>query len=356
MQNFLINNPVFKTEFFSNSLLLWIVALGIFILSLIILKIIKTFIVSRLHIISKKTKTNIDDIIIGAITSIRWPFYFILSLFIALQVLHVQDKIYKFFYYILLIAIAYYIIRVVVEFIDYATEFILAKDKEKSEDNGQIVKLLSSIAKIAVWAGALMMLLSNLGYDVTSLIAGLGIGGIAVALALQNILSDIFSSFSIYFDKPFKIGDFIMVGSDAGTIKKIGIKSTRLQSLQGEEIVISNRELTQARIQNFGLMDRRRVVNTIGVVYNTPAEKLRKIPEIIKEIVEKEKLATFDRTHFKTFNNSSLDFEIVYYIDTSDYNVYMDTQESINLKILDAFESEKIEFAFPSQTVYLNKN
>jgi len=350
-----MNSEFLQMSFFGNALQSWLIALGVFFLALLILKIVKTVVISRLHIIAKKTKTDLDDIVIGAINNIHWPFYVLLSLFISLQLVNIHDKIYKVSYYALLIAVAYYAIKVAEKLIDYFAALILKNDKEGTSDSKQIIGVLTLIAKIILWAGAIMMLLANLGYDVTSLVAGLGIGGVAIALAVQNILSDMFSSFSIYFDKPFKEGDFVVVGDKSGTIKKIGIKSTRMQALQGEEIVISNQELTQAQIQNFGLMERRRVVVGLGVTYDTNSEQLKKIPGIVEKIISEEKLATFDRAHFKSFADSSLLFEIVYYIETSDYAVYMDTQANVNLKIFEQFGQENINFAFPSQTVYLKK-
>lgn len=215
--------------------------------------------------------------------------------------------------------------------------------------------LLSNAFKIVLWVGAVVLLLSNLGYNVTSIIAGLGIGGIAVALALQNILSDIFSSISIYFDKPFKVGDFVTINGYSGTIKRIGIKSTRIQALQGEEVVMSNNELTQARIQNFGSMDRKRVVLPLGVIYQTTHQQLKKIPSILKKIIDEQDGATFDRSNFESYGDSSLNFETVYYIESSDYAHYMNIQEGVNLKIFEEFEKEKIYFAYPTQTLFLDK-
>jgi small-conductance mechanosensitive channel len=207
-----------------------------------------------------------------------------------------------------------------------------------------------------LWVFAALLILSNLGYDITALMAGLGIGGIAIALALQNVLEDIFSSLSIYFDKPFVVGDFIILGDDLGEVQKIGIKTTRIKHLQGQELVVSNKELTSTRIHNYGKMKKRRVVFDFGVVYDTPVKKLKKIPDIIKNVVESAGPTTFDRAHFKKFWESSLNFEVVYYITGSDYNAYMDIQESINLAIMEEFESMGVEFAYPTQTVYLNKS
>jgi small-conductance mechanosensitive channel len=234
----------------------------------------------------------------------------------------------------------------------------VVKKRTKEEDEAgakAAINLLNLIAKIVLWSFGLLFILSNAGINVTSLIAGLGIGGIAVAFALQNVLNDLFSSFAIYFDKPFVPGDFIIVGDKMGVVQKTGIKTTRIKALQGEEIVISNNELTSSKIQNFKKMEERRVLFNIGVTYDTPTEKLKRIPEMIKGIIEEEKLARFDRAHFNKFADSALSFEAVYYVESSDYAEYMDTNERIHFKLKEIFDNEKIEFAFPTQTIYLEK-
>lgn len=200
------------------------------------------------------------------------------------------------------------------------------------------------------------MILANMGYNVTSLIAGLGIGGIAIGLALQNILGDLFSSLAIYFDKPFKVGDFVIVDQYMGTVKHVGVKTTRIEALQGEEIVVSNSDLTNSRIQNFGVMQRRRIAFNFGVTYDTSAEKLKAIPGWVKKIIDDIEITEYDRSNFKGFGDSSLDFENVYYLNSGDYNEYMNTQEEINLAIVQKFEEEGVEMAFPTQTVHVKKD
>jgi len=180
----------------------------------------------------------------------------------------------------------------------------------------------------------------------------LGIGGVAVAFALQNVLGDIFASISIYFDKPFKVGDFIIIGEDMGVVKKIGLKSTILESLWGQDIVVSNRELTTVRINNYRTMKKRRVVFTFGVLYETPTKKMEKIPKMVEDIFAKIKLLDLDRVHFKTFAASSLDYEVAFYVDTGEYKKYMDLRQEVNLALKQKFEEEGIEFAYPTQTLY----
>jgi small-conductance mechanosensitive channel len=213
---------------------------------------------------------------------------------------------------------------------------------------------IAFLARVALWAVALLLILDNLGVDVTALVAGFGIGGIAVALAVQNILADLFASLSIVLDKPFVVGDFIIVGDLLGTVERIGIKTTRVRSLSGEQLVFSNGDLLGSRIRNFKRMYERRVVFALGVVYQTPPDKLEAISRMLSEIVRAQADVRFDRAHFKSFGDFSLNYEIVYYVLSPDYNKSMDIQESINLAIARRFAAEGIEFAYPTQTLFLS--
>lgn len=347
----IINNPFLQIVIFGNTTFDWIKAIVIFFIALGILKLFQTILIAHLKIIFEKTKTEIDDIVINAIDAIYWPFYVFAAIYFAIQFIFVPQAIEKWSFYVFLIVIVYYAIKFLVELIDFGAKIIIAK--KEGEQNVGIIKLLSSVAKIILWLGAVVLILSNIGYDVTSLIAGLGIGGIAIALALQNILGDLFSSLAIYFDKPFKVGDFVVLGDQMGTVKKIGIKTTRIQTPQGEELVVSNSELTKAQVRNFGVMERRRNLQHIGVTYDTPAEKLKHIPDMIKEIIDKQGNVDCDRIHFKSFGDSSLVFEVVYYVKTGDYKKFMDMQGKINLAIVEKFNHENIEIAFPTRTVYV---
>ena len=197
------------------------------------------------------------------------------------------------------------------------------------------------------------MILDNLGFNITALVASLGIGGIAVALAVQNILGDIFASLSIALDKPFVIGDFIIVEDVLGTVEYIGLKTTRLRSLSGEQIVFSNVDLLKSRIRNYKRMFERRVVFTIGVVYQTAHATLERIPALVRSIVEQQPKTRFDRAHFKEYGDSALVFEVVYFVLDSDYNIYMDIQQAINLAIFRRFQVKGIEFAYPTRTLHV---
>ena len=211
-------------------------------------------------------------------------------------------------------------------------------------------------ALVVLWSIALLVALDNLGVNITALVTGLGVGGIAVALATQNILGDLFASLSIVLDKPFVVGDFIRVGDDLGAVERIGLKTTRLRSLSGEQLIFSNSDLLGSRIRNYHRMEERRVLFRIGIVYETPPEMLERIPQMVREIIESASPVRFDRSHFASFGDSSYDFEFVYFVGSPEYNVYMDVQQQINLAIVRAFARDRIEFAYPTRTLHIARN
>lgn len=233
---------------------------------------------------------------------------------------------------------------------------VLHKRIEKDPSSEAALSLLYKAIQTIFLTIVVLIGLSNLGIDIGALLAGLGVGGIAVALAAQNILGDLLASLSIVLDKPFIIGDFIATGEEKGTIESIGIKTTRMRSLSGEEIVLSNKDLLESRIYNFKKMSLRRVEQKFGVVYNTPVEILALIPIWVKEAIEKYDKLKFDRCHLAAYGNSSLEFEIIFFVLDPDFNIYMDYQQKVLLDIFKKFSHEAVEFAFPTQTLYLKKN
>jgi small-conductance mechanosensitive channel len=211
--------------------------------------------------------------------------------------------------------------------------------------------VLGFVTRLVVWTIVILVILDNLGIEITALIAGLGIGGVAVALATQNILGDLFASLSIVLDKPFVVGDFLSIDEFLGSVEKVGIKTTRVRSLSGEQLIFSNNDLLNSRIRNFGRMFQRRVVFSFGVTYETPAEQLRRIPTIIRDAVEAQEKVRFDRAHFQKYGDFALIFETVYFVLSPDYNYYMDVQQNINLALFERFVEEEIDFAYPTQTI-----
>jgi len=343
-----------QKSYFGNTLNDYIFSLGIFLLALLFFKFTKNKVLLKLERWAKKTKTDLDDEFIATLETIPIALYFFASLYIALQFIEVHSIIVKFVDVTLIVLLIYWSTNAIAELIEYGLAKMTKGQNGRREKNTTYFAL-SLIAKIILWSVGLLLILSNLGVNISALVASLGIGGIAIALALQNILGDIFSSFSIYIDKPFEVGDFIIVGDHQGTVKRIGLKTTRIQALQGEEIVIANNELTSTRVRNFKQMKKRRIVFNIKVTYNTKPAKLNKIPKLIKEVIAKIKICTFDRAHLVEFGDFSLNFEIVYFLKSGDYKEYMDAQHKMNMAIIKTFEKEKIEMAFPTQTLHIHQ-
>jgi len=213
------------------------------------------------------------------------------------------------------------------------------------------LNIISFILNVVVWALVLLLTLDNLGVNITALVAGLGIGGIAVALALQNVLGDLFASLSITLDKPFELGEFLAVDDFLGAVEHIGIKSTRLRSLGGEQIILANGDLLKSRVRNYGRMKERRVVFTTGVAYEASVEQIERIPRMIREIIENMTDTRFDRSHFQKHGESSLDFETVYYVLSPDFNRYMDVQQDVNLQLHRGLAQLGVEFAYPTRRI-----
>ncbi len=339
-------------SFLGNTFEEYFYALFVFLGALIVFKIIREIILVKLNKLANKTKTRLDNALIEVVRSIRPPFYFFLSFYIGILFLDINEVVFNIIFYILIAWIGYQLISILSVFIDYLVKKRI--DKEKNPNNNSLLNMLGRIAKGVVWVIVALFVLSNMGVNITSFVATMGIGGIAVALALQNILSDLFSSFSIYFDKPFEVGDFIMVGDSMGIVEKIGIKTTRLMALQGEEIVISNQELTSTKIQNFKKMHERRVVFNFSLSVKTSNKDLRGIKEEIASIIKGIKLARFDRVHLYKIEEGNLIFEVVYYLLSPEYNEYMDIQEEINLSIKEKLESRGLSFAYPVRNIYMN--
>ncbi len=235
--------------------------------------------------------------------------------------------------------------------LDHRRKVTIEEDKAAAGSIG----IIRFVVRLLIWAMVLLLTLDNLGVDITALVAGLGIGGIAVALAVQNVLGDLLASLSIALDRPFVLGDFLIMDDYMGSVEYIGIKSTRLRSLTGEQIVMSNADLLSSRVRNYGRMQQRRIVFTLGVTYETPREKLKQIPELLRRIVESAPDVRFDRAHFAKYGDFSLDFEVVYYVLSAEYNTYMDVQQAINFRIHEEFEALGVEFAYPTQTLWLAK-
>jgi small-conductance mechanosensitive channel len=339
---------------YGNTLERWLIALGVAAVVWLVLLVLRVVVYRRLHAVSLKTASALDDLVALLIHRIKAWFSLAVAVYVGslgLTLPHpVTIALAKLAFVVLLLQAAVWGTEVITFWI------VRSRKKEEADPSSEAtIGLLKFFARIVLWATVLLVALDNLGIQVTTLIAGLGVSGVAVALALQSILGDLFASLAILVDKPFVIGDFINVDDFLGSVEHIGLKTTRIRSLSGEQLVFTNSDLLKSRIRNYKRMAERRVLFTFGVVYKTAAEKLAAIPGIVKEIVGGQAQARFERTHFKQLGASSLDFEVVYWVKDQDYNLYMDIQQTINLGLFRRFEAEGIEFAYPTQTLFVER-
>ncbi|OFZ19395.1 MAG: mechanosensitive ion channel protein MscS [Bdellovibrionales bacterium GWB1_55_8] len=338
---------------FGNPVGSWAAAVLIFGLGYVFLKLLRKFSVRRIGSIAASTDTLIDDLLVELLQRTRPFFLFSISVYggsLALRFVEpVHDLIAKAVMLLTLVQVGIWGTAVIAFWIERYLKKRAATDSAIATTMG----LLSFMARLSLFIVLFLLALNNLGINITALVAGLGVGGIAIALAVQNILGDLFASATIVLDKPFIVGDFIIVDQFMGTIEHIGLKTTRIRSLSGEQLIFPNSNLLQSRIRNFKRMQERRVVFLLGLIYQTSPEIMKKVPQMIREVVEKHEKIRFERCHFKGFGPSSLDVETVYWVTDPDYMIYMDIQQAINLELLERFEVAGIEFAYPTQTVLL---
>lgn len=329
----------------------WAIALGIIVAVFMLINLLKKPALRRFQKWTASTANTFDDFIILILETTVIPLLYFITVYFALQYLVLESRADHVLKVAMLFVSTFYMLRLVTSFLTYVVTNLVGRG-EDSESKQKQARGLILILKGVIWILGIVFLLNNSGYDVTTIIAGLGIGGIAIALAAQAILGDLFSYFVIFFDRPFEIGDFIIVEDKIGAVEYIGIKTTRIKAISGEQIVFANKDLTDSRLHNFKRMQRRRVVFKTGVTYQTSSDLIKKIPGMIKEIIGGVEIVDFDRSHFSEFGDFSLNFETVYFINSNDYNIYMDVQQKIYLEILEGFENENIEFAYPTQTLF----
>ena len=332
----------------------WAIAAGVFLAVLAV-----TWLAGRLARgyftrMAGNTETLIDDVFAAAFAKTGWLFPTALATLAAAHYLELPATARTWLEKIVILVFLFQIGR----WANAGLSRWLDLLEERNANEGETLTWLHGISwvgRLAIWSIVLMLALDNIGVDITGLAAGMGIGGIAVALAVQSILGDLFASFSIYMDKPFVLGDILTVDSLTGTVEEIGLKTTRLRSVNGEMLIFSNGDLLKSRIRNSGRMDRRRVLFSIGVTYSTPAATIRRIPAMIEETLAAEEEVRFDRCHFKEFADSSLIVETVYWVTVRDFKVHLDIQQRVNLSILERFGAEGVEFAFPTRTLVMDQ-
>jgi small-conductance mechanosensitive channel len=340
--------------FYGNTLSLWTFALLVTMMLTIVLRLSQRLIIRQLTAVAEKTTTAIDDYAVDIVKQTHFLFWLILSLYIGSLVLALPEQVTRQLWQVVVIAL---FVQTAIWGNGLISGWVTRNERRTmAEDSGRAMGIvaLGFIAKLVLWLVILLLILDNLGVEITALIAGLGIGGIAIGLPIQNILGDLFASLSIVLDKPFEVGDFIIVDTYVGTVERVGLKTTRVRSVNGEQLVFSNGDLLQSRIQNYKRMAERRIIFSVGVVYGTPPEKLTAIPVMVQEIVEGQEQTRFDRAHFKAFGDFALNFEVVYYVLDQDYKLCMDIQQAINLALYRRFQEAGIEFAFPTQTLHLD--
>ncbi len=337
---------------FNNSLYNYLVSLIIIIASIFIIKFIKYFLFDNIYKALKKFSLSFGELFNKSLSRRMSFLTYLIIIYIAINRLVLNRIIERTVNIFFILGLVVYITLIVQDVVIYtAKKYWEKKTSKKAQETVLIVSFF--IIKVVTWLIALLFLLDNLNIEIRGLITGLGVGGIAIAFAAQTILSDIFSYFTIFLDRPFDIGDFIIIGDYRGTVEHIGIKTTRIRSLSGEQLVFSNNDLTNSRIKNYKRMQRRRINFNFGVTYDTPVEKAEMIPNIVESIITDIENAIFDRAHFASYGEFSLVYHVVYYVKDSDYKVYMDLQEEINLKLKERFQEEGIEFAYPTQSVHV---
>ncbi|MDD4240674.1 MAG: mechanosensitive ion channel family protein [Smithellaceae bacterium] len=346
---------ILNTIYLGNTLQSWLAAVLILAAVFAVLKIVQRAAISRLTKLSAATDNQIDDLLVTMLRQTKFFILLIASAYVASYAVVLRPSVAALWQKAVILVL-------IVQGGLWASAGVrfwlgrtIARRMDQDASSATTLSLLGFVARMVLWIIVFLLILDNLGVNITGLVAGLGIGGIAVALAVQNILGDLLASLSIVLDKPFVIGDFIVVDALSGTVEHIGLKTTRIRSLSGEQLIFSNNDLLKSRIRNYKRMEERRIIFSFGVVYSTPPEKLERIKAIVWDIIEKTPKARPDRVHFKEFADSSLNYEVVYFVALPDYNVYMDVQEAINLAIYRRFQEEGIAFAYPTQTIFLER-
>ncbi len=338
--------------FWGNSVQMWITAFTTLAIVFVVAMALQRVFVARLRKAAERTTTRIDDLAVDLLASIRPMLVLLGSLVIATRVLNLDPRVDKVLQIVAVVACCVQLLISSSRLIDFALNALAArsigKDGRTDETVASSMGVLRFLAMLGVLIIVVLLALDNLGVAVTPLLAGLGIGGIAIALAVQNVLGDLFASVSILIDKPFVVGDAIQLGDKSGTVERIGVKTTRLRAVSGEELVVANSDLLSSRIHNFRRMQERRIEYTVGVTYDTPVSVLRQIPAFVEEIIRTQCGCRFDRCALTKLNAYSVDFNIVYFVNTPDYTLYLAVQQDINLKMLERFRASGIEFALPT--------
>lgn len=338
----------------SNNASSWITA-GIVFSSILMAVLIGRFVAKRyLSTLAAKTQTRIDDIILLLVKRLNVVIIAVIAMFLAQKVLVAPEKLAQ----IMRVAAISAVFLQVALWGNAVVNFLLAdaiRQADQQAVNISARRALALLSRIVLWILILALLLENLGVRLSPLLAGIGIGGVAVALAIQNILGDFFCYVAIILDKPFIAGDFLVIDDFMGTVEHIGLKTTRIRSLSGELLIFVNHDLVNSRVRNYKTLQERRIIFRFGVAYETSQEKLKRIPLLVRSMFASLPIVRLDRVHFSQLGDFSLNYEIVYYVLSGDYNLYMDIQQEVNLMLMQTLEKEEIDFAYPTQSLYIHE-
>ena len=340
-----------------NTLQAYLISVAVFLGVFVGLPIVKGIVLRHLKTLAKKTTSDFDDLLHDLLRRFVGPFvYLFTALYFGTLSLALPENVARLLHGLFVIVLTLKVAQFIQEIGAYGIRKWTERTAKEDPTSAAMLKNMTLVIRFMIWAAALLFIFDNLGVNITAFVAGLGIGGVAIALAAQAVLGDAFSSFAIFMDKPFQVGDFIIVGDLLGTVEHVGFKTTRIRSLGGEQLIFSNSDLTSSRIKNYKRMRERRVVFSVGIIYQTPVEKVKALPPMIKRVIEEHQNARFDRAHFQSFGDFALIFETVFYVLSPDYNVYMDLQQAINFRLMEEFEKAGIEFAYPTQQLFVTKS
>ena len=342
--------------YYGNAIRDYAIAAGVAAGLLLAILLFRLYLLRKLRKLADRTETKLDDILVHMAEHTRKWTVLLVALFLGSLRLELSAELTSVARVIAVVAALFQVGLWAAGGLRFAANSY--RDRKEAEGDtsgvGPIV-LMSIIGRAVVWVLIGLLVLGNLGVNVTALVAGLGIGGIAVALALQSILADLFASVSIMLDKPFQVGDLLVVGDAWGYVENIGVRTTRIRSLGGEQLIYANNELLRMKISNYQRLHERRAVFTIGVTYQTPAALLETIPELLEQIVTASDDTRFDRSHFKSFGDSALIFEVAYYVTAAEYVTFMNVQQRINFAIVREFESRAISIAYPTRSLFVTQ-
>lgn len=338
---------------FGISMETWLKAVILAVLSYVIIELLIRVVMQRMNALAKRTDKRFGYILADALGATKHTLITLIAILIGLHMVTLPEKLELRLSQISVILIGIQLILWINRSINAWVERLGGEEGKPELRNRATTTTMVFLLRLAVILTVILAVLANLGVNITAFVASLGIGGIAIALALQNVLSDLFASLSIGLDKPFEIGDFIIVDDMLGTVEYVGVKTTRLRSLGGELIIRSNAELLKSVIRNYKSMQERRIVFGFRIMYETPIDKVPQVAQAVRDIITNIPDARLDRAHFSKLGSSSLEFEVVYYVLSPDYALYMDVQQRINLDLMRYCDAQKIGFAYPTTMLHV---